>query len=127
MTSYRRPVPFAWWLRHRAYSLFVLRELTSVFVGGYALVLLLLVRSLAAGPEAYQAFLAALRSPAALLFHAVAFVAAIYHSVTWFGLAPMAVALRVRGRRVPGALVVAANYAAWAVLSLAVAWLVLRS
>lgn len=126
MRTYRRPIPFAWWLRTRAYSLFVVRELTSVFVGGYAVVLLLLIRSLAAGPEAYQAFLAALRSPAAVIFHTFALVAAAYHSVTWFTLAPMAVALRVRGRRVPDALILGANYTAWAALSLALAALALR-
>lgn len=126
MRTYRRPVPFFWWLRSRAYTLFVARELTSVFVGGYALVLLLLLRSLADGPEAYAGFLAALRSPAALTFHAVALVAAIYHSITWFRLAPMAVALRVRGRRVPAALILGANLAAWGVLSLALAWVILR-
>ncbi len=126
MTTYRRPVPFAWWLRNRGYALFVVRELTSVFVGGYALVLLLLLRSLADGPDSYAAFLATLRAPAALIFHAVALAAAVYHSITWFRLAPMAVALRVGGRRVPGGLIVAANYAAWGALSVALAWLVLR-
>lgn len=126
MKTYRRPMPFAWWLRTRAYTLFVVRELTSVFVGAYALVLLLLLRSLATGPEAYGAFLEALRSPGLLLFHAAALAAAVYHSTTWFRLAPMAVALRARGRRISGAAVVAANYVAWAALSLAVAWLVLR-
>ena len=125
MRTYRRPVPFAWWLRTRAYALFVVRELTSVFVGGYALVLLLLLRAVADGPDAYAGFLGALRSPAALLFHAVALAAAVYHSVTWFRLAPMTVALRVGGRRVPGALIVAANYVAWAALSLALGWLIL--
>jgi fumarate reductase subunit C len=127
MKEYRRPMPVAWWLRRRPYTFFMLRELTSLLIAVYALVLLLLVRSLARGPDAYQAFLEVLRSPAAIAFHVVALAAAVYHSVTWFRLAPMAVALRVGGRRLPAPAVVAANYAAWVLVSLAVAWLLLRS
>jgi fumarate reductase subunit C len=127
MKEYRRPMPVAWWLRRRPYTFFMLRELTSLLIAVYALVLLLLVRSLARGPDAYQVFLEVLRSPAAIAFHVVALAAAVYHSVTWFRLAPMAVALRVGGRRLPAPAVVAANYAAWALVSLAVAWLLLRS
>jgi fumarate reductase subunit C len=126
MKVYMRPMPFAWWLRRRPYTFFVVRELTSLFIAVYAVVLLLLVRSLGRGPAAYQAFLEALSSPAAIAFHVVALAAALYHSVTWFRLAPMAVALRVGGRRVPAPAVVGANYAAWAMASLAIAWLLLR-
>ena len=46
---------------------FILRELTSMFVAFYAIVLLLHVRSLALGPEAYDAFQAWLASPLSLV------------------------------------------------------------
>ena len=126
MKAYHRPTEFNWWLTNRAYFLFVVRELTSVLIAGYMVFLLVLLRRVAAGPEAYAAYLRFLGSPGMLLFHLVALAAALYHSITWFRLAPMAVTLRVRGRRVPGATVVAANYAAWLTISLVVAWIVLR-
>ena len=48
-----------------------------------------------------------------------------FHAVTWFNLAPQAMVVRLRGKRVPGVWIAAANYAAWAVVSALVAWLVL--
>jgi len=123
---YRRPTEFAWWLTSRTYLLFVVRELTSVFIAGYGAVLLVLLQRLAAGPEAYAAYLRFLASPGMLLFHLVALAAAVYHSLTWFRLAPLAMPLWWRGRRVPSRTVVAAAYAGWGALSLVVAWVVLR-
>src|SRR3989304_3783481 len=48
-----------------------------------------------------------------LFFHLAALAAALYHSITWFRLAPMAITLRVRGRRVPGAILVAGHRGRW--------------
>jgi fumarate reductase subunit C len=123
---YSRPPEFAWWLTNRAYFFFVVRELTSVFIAAYVVVLLLLLRRIAAGPQAYAAFLQGLRSPGMLVFHLAVLAAAVYHSITWFRLAPLALPLRLGGRRVSGRTVVAATFALWAALSLAVAWIVLR-
>lgn len=125
MKTYSRPVEFAWWLTSRAYFLFVVRELTSVFIAAYLVVVLILLRRLDAGPAAYAAYLQFLRAPGMLLFHAVALAAAVYHSVTWFRLAPQALVVRVGGRRAPAPAVVWMNYALWAAVSAFVAWLIL--
>jgi fumarate reductase subunit C len=50
----------------------------------------------------------------------------VFHAVTWFNLAPQAMAVRVGGRRVPGAWIAAANYLAWVAASALVGWLLLR-
>ena len=50
----------------------------------------------------------------------------LLHSVTWFNLAPKAMVVRLKGKRMPDALVAGANYAAWLVLSAAVAFFLLR-
>lgn len=126
MKTYSRPVEFAWWLTSRAYFLFVVRELTSVFIAAYLVFFLILLRRLDAGPDAYAAYLRFLRAPGMILFHVVALAAAVYHSITWFRLAPQALVVRVGGRRVPARAVVWANYALWAAASAFVAWLVLR-
>jgi len=123
---YRRPSEFAWWVTNRAYFLFVVRELTSVFIAGYGVVLLVLLQRLAAGPQTYAAYLRFLASPGMIFFHLVALAAALYHSVTWFRLAPQAMPVRLRGRRVPPPAIVAAGYAAWGAISLVVVWIVLR-
>jgi fumarate reductase subunit C len=115
-----------WWLQKPSYALFVLRELTSVFVAVFAGVLLWQLQALAQGPEAYARFLDRLRTPPALALHAVALVFVLYHTVTWFHLSPRAMVLRLRGRRVPDPLIVGASYAAWLVLSAAVGLILVR-
>jgi len=126
MIPYRRPVRFTWWWGRRAYTLFVVRELTSVFIGTYAVLLLLLVHRLGQGRAAYDAYLQFLTTPQMLTFHIVALAAALYHAVTWFALAPKALAVRTGGHRVPARVIVAANYATWIAASAVVAWIVLR-
>jgi fumarate reductase subunit C len=123
---YRRRVSVWWWLQSRSYTGFVLRELTSVFVALFALVLLWQIRALGHGPEAYTRFLGRLRSPLLVAFHAVALLFVLFHSFTWFNLAPKAMVVRLKGKRVPDLVVAGANYAAWVVLSAAVAAFLLR-
>ena len=124
---YRRRVSVWWWLKNPAYALFVVRELTSVAVAWFALVLLWQVRALTAGSEAHAAFLERMRSPAFLVLNTIALAFVLFHSVTWFNLAPKAIVLRPGGRRVPDALIAGANYAAWLVLSAAVLLLFRRA
>jgi fumarate reductase subunit C len=123
---YRRRVSVWWWLRNPTYTGFVLRELTSVFVIFFAAVLLWQLRALVQGPEAYTHFLARLRTPVFLTLHGVAFVFILVHAVTWFNLAPKAMAVRLKGKRVPDRVVIGLNYAAWLALSAAVAFVLLR-
>jgi succinate dehydrogenase subunit C len=123
---YRRRVSVWWWLQSRSYTGFVLRELTSVFVAFFALVLLWQIRALGQGPEAYARVLTRLRSPLFVTLDVLALVFVLFHSITWFNLAPKAMVVRLRGKRVPDLLVAGANYAAWVVLSVAVAAVLLR-
>jgi fumarate reductase subunit C len=122
---YRRRVSVWWWLQHRAYTGFVLRELTSVFVAFFAGVYLWQLSALARGPEAYARFLARMASPVFVALNGIAFVFVLYHSITWFNLAPKAMVMRISGKRVPDAVIIGLNYAAWVVLSVLVACVVL--
>jgi fumarate reductase subunit C len=120
---YVRPEPVWWWLQSKAYVLFVLRELTSVFIAAYVVLVLRLLQQVAAGPAAYERYLRWLASPWLVSFQAVALIAAIYHSVTWLRLTPMTVVVRVRGRRVPAPVIVTTNVVVWAALSVLMVWL----
>ena len=123
---YRHPVSVWWWLESWRYTKFVLRELTSVAVGFFALELLLEVRAVRKGPEAYAHFLARLENPALIILNALAFMFVLFHSITWFNLAPKAMQVRAAGRRLPDALISGTNYAAWVVVSAVLAWWILR-
>ena len=122
---YRRRVSVWWWLQSRSYTGFVLRELTSVFVAFFALLLLWQIRALAHGPDAYARVLARLRSPLFVTLNALALAFVLFHSITWFNLAPKAMVVRLNGKRVPGTWIAASNYVAWALVSALVAWLLL--
>ena len=120
---YRRPVSVWWWLESWRYTRFVLRELTSVPVGYFCIVLLWLTAALVEGPEAYARFLASMQSPVFVLLNVLTAGAIFFHALTWFHLAPKAMVVRLGGKRVPDDLVVAANYALWGGASAAVLWL----
>src|SRR5262245_65870703 len=109
---YRRRVSVWWWLQNRSYTAFVLRELTSVFVAFFAVLLLWQLRALARGPEAYGQFLARLRTPSFLALDAIAFVFVVFRATTWFNLTPKALVVRPSPQRLPDSIVVAVNYAA---------------
>lgn len=123
---YRRRVSVWWWLGKAPYALFVAREMTCVPVAFFALVTLWAVHALRAGPEAYAAFLAWMRTPIFVALNVVAFAAMLFHSVTWFNLAPKAMVVRIGGWRAPDLLISGSNYLAWLVLSAGVAFLLLR-
>jgi fumarate reductase subunit C len=113
-------------MESHSYTGFVLRELSAVAVAFFAVVLVAQIRALARGPEAYARFTTTLTSPAVLVLSAVAFLFVFFHAITWFNLAPKAMVVRVRGKRVPDAAISGSNYAAWVVLSAVVAFLMLR-
>jgi fumarate reductase subunit C len=115
-----------WWLTRRSYLAFILRELSSIFVAWFVVYLLLLVRAVSEGESAYRQFLAWSGRPVVLLVNVVGLIFVVFHAITWFNLAPQALVVHLRGKRVPGALITASNYLAWAATSALVVWLVLR-
>jgi fumarate reductase subunit C len=115
-----------WWLETWSYAGFVIRELTSVFVALFALVMLWDVLALAKGPEAYARFIARLSGPDFIALHVVGMVFVLFHSITWFNLAPKAAVVRLQGKRVPDRMIAGANYVAWFFLSALIAFFVLR-
>ncbi len=124
--TYRRPISTWWWLRKRSYFLFVMRELSSLFVAWLVLFLLLFVEAVFEGEDAYRDFLDRASSGPLLVVNVIAFAFLLLHTVTWFGVTPQAMDLRLRGRKVPTAAVLGAQYVALAVVSGFVFWLVAR-
>ena len=120
----RQRVSLFWWLSKRSYLAFVVRELTSVAVAWFVIYLLLLVRAVGSGPDAYQNFLDWSARPWMVALNVLALAMVVYHTVTWFAVTPQAMALRIRGRRVPGPAIAGALYLAWFVVSALLYWLV---
>jgi len=125
MSPYHRSMAPTWWLSNRPYFLFMVRELTSVFIAAYLMLFLLMLHKLAVGREAYEAYLRFLAAPGMFAFHVLALAAAVFHSVTWFALTPTAMAVRFREKRVPPMIVAGFNYVAWIALSMVMISIVL--
>ena len=118
--EYVRPLPAMWWLKRRTYFLFMLRELTCVFVSGYALFLLLLMSR----RDDPQAFADLLYSPLSITLQIIALPMVLYHTVTWLNLTPKVMVLWRGEEKVSPTLIAGANYAAWLVVSIVIVWIV---
>lgn len=123
---FHRRIPVLWWTRKRSYFVFVMRELSSLFIAWLVLYLLLLVRSVGRGEQAYEDFLDWATSPWLVVLNVVAVAFVVLHTVTWFSLTPQAMVLDVGGRRVPPTVIIGAQYAALGVVSAFILWLVTR-
>jgi fumarate reductase subunit C len=102
---------------------YMAREVTCIFIAIYTAILIVGIARLTEGQEAYDGFLQALRTPGSIAFHVVALVFSIYHSFTWFNLAPKAMPVRIGERALPQGVIAGAHYVGWVVLTLIVLWL----
>jgi fumarate reductase subunit C len=120
----RRPSTY-WWLERRAYLSFITRESSSIFIAWFVVYMLLLVRAVSRGDASYQEFLLWSRHPVVMVLNVVTLFFVVFHAVTWFNLAPKAMVVHVRGKRLPGLFISASNYGAWVAATALVVWLLL--
>ena len=118
--EYIRPMPSNWWLKRKSYFMFMVRELTCLFVGGYALFLLILASRLGAAED----FSVLLKNPLWIVFQVVALPMVLYHTVTWLNLTPKVLVIWRGESRVSPLLIAGAHYVAWLVVSVIVLWIV---
>lgn len=123
---YRPQVSTYWWLGKWAYVKFILRELTSVAVAWTVALLLLQIFSLIRGGPFYDQFMMLMSFPWMIAINIVAFGFLLMHSITWFNLAPKAMAVRVHGKRVPALAISGPQYLAWIVISAIVIFIISR-
>lgn len=123
--EYIRPMPPGWWLKKKSYTLFMIRELTAIFVAGYAIFLLTLIYRAMQGMEVFTAFVQGLKSPLSIVLHLLALVMAIYHSVTWFNLTPKVLVVWRGEEQVNPNLIAASHYVAWLLVSVVIAGVVI--
>ena len=125
MSLYHRQIPNTWWLKRKSYFLFIIRELTSVFVAGYCVFLLVLIFKVGQGQEAYTSLINSLTSPTSIVLHVISLIFVLYHTVTWFNLTPKILVLYKGQERIPEWLVAGSVYVGWIVVSAVIIWLLL--
>jgi len=122
---YVRPVSTtSWWLRQPRYVQYMAREASCIFIGAYTGVVVVGVMQLSRGEAAWNSFLAAMHTPASIVFHLLALAFALYHTTTWFNVTPKAMPLQIGETRIPGSAIVAAHYVGWALVSVMVLFFV---
>jgi fumarate reductase subunit C len=120
-----RPLPRTWWLARAAYTRFMVRELTSVAVFAYTLVLIWALWSAGDGGS-FSTFFSFLHSPWSVMLHILVLGLALYHTVTWIALTPKVLVLWRDDEQVDPRLIIGANALLFLLLSGVVAWVVLR-
>lgn len=114
---YYPQMPTAWWFKKWSYFLFLLREMTSVFIAVFLVVYLFQIYHITQGADAYGDFAGQFRSGGWIAFHVVALIFAVFHSLTWFKTAAVILSPRVGGWVMPPWMVVALHIAAWLAVS----------
>ena len=114
---------YGWFFRSPRYLRYMAREVTCVFIGLHALILIMALMRLSQGREAWEVFLANLTRPAGVALQLLILVFAVYHSTSWFNVTPKAMPVQIGENFLPGVVIVGAHYAGWLVASVALLFL----
>ena len=119
-----RPLPRNWWLKKAPYFQFMIRELTSLAVLAYALLLIWALWS-AAGSGSFSNFYGFLNRPLSVWLHVLVLVLALYHMGTWIALTPKVMVLWRDDEQVDPDFIAGVNGILFLAVTGAVLWLVL--
>ncbi|WP_094751511.1 fumarate reductase subunit C [Psychromonas sp. CD1] len=114
---YIRKLETNWWLKTGFYTRYMLREGSCIFITLYSLILTWGIFNLSQGESSFNMWLDTLQNPFFIILHLIVLIFALYHSITWFALAPKAIALWVKGTRIEDSVIIATHYAAFAIVT----------
>lgn len=123
-----RPMPATWFLHNRHVLKFMIRELTSFFVLGFAILLIVMLYNANQGAEEFRKFyVGVVQSGWMKAFLWLCFIFVLFHSFTSFNAAPTIMAPRWGEDKIDPRIIIAANYGVWLIVSLVVLIFVLPS
>ena len=114
-----------WWTARGSYFLIFLREVSSVFIAAYVVLLIILIANAGGDQASYESYFELFTSPGMLVLHVVAFLFSLLHTITFFNLIPKGLSVRLGEEPVPPALISGPNYAVWGVVSVIVLLVIL--
>jgi len=109
-----------WYLKQARYMRYMSREVTCIFIGAFALLMLCTLERLYSGPEAFASFMAALKGPWSFLGLTVILIFAVHNATNWFNVTPKAMPVQIGEEFLDGKYIVGAHYAVWVIVSLVV-------
>jgi len=115
----RPPARYSWWMRQGRYWRYMMRELSSLFIGIFCFILVWGLFRLAQGEAAFNHWTNELWYQSAGLCWLI-FLFATYHSYTWFMVTPKAMPIKLNGKRVAAYIIIGAHFLLWLFASLVV-------
>ena len=115
-----RRLGWTWWTLKGSYFRIFLREVSSAFILAEVVLFMLLIHKAGQDPETYGAYREFLWHPLMVVFHLVALAFALWHTFTFFLIAPSALPSQIAGRRIPPAFIIGQQFAGLAAISLLV-------
>jgi fumarate reductase subunit C len=109
-----------WYLKQPRYMRYMSREVTCIFIGAFALLMVCAVERLSQGQAAFESFMAAITGPWSFLGLAVILAFAVHNATNWFNVTPKAMPVQIGEEFLDGKYIVGAHYAIWIVASLVV-------
>ena len=123
---YHKQISRTWWLRNRRYALFMLREVSSIFLALFVILYLVQLALLVAEPDLYNRYLTLMRTPGWIALHIVILAFALLHTFTWLSSLPAVQMVRVRGKEAPRREVWLAGLIGWLAVSVGIGLVILR-
>ncbi|MGH8947070.1 MAG: hypothetical protein ACRDVL_13110 [Acidimicrobiia bacterium] len=120
-----KPLPRTWWLRRATYFRFMIRELTSLAVLAYTLLMVWALLSSSGDAGSFPGFFEFLTSGTSVLLHILLLVLALFHTGTWIALTPKVLVLWRDDERIEPDVIAGANSVLFLVVSGVVLWLVM--
>ncbi len=116
--AYRRDVKVSWWTEIGFYRAYMLREATAIFMLIYTVLLMFGLSALVESKEAFLDWATFMTCGWTQWFSVVSLLMALYHTGTWFAATPKVMPLQIGDKKVPGHLIIAANWIAFFVTAL---------
>lgn len=114
---YVREMPRTWWKDSAFYRFYMVREATVLPLIFFTLFLTFGLASLVMGENAWNNWLGFMQNPIVIAINIVALIGSLIHAYTFFAMMPQVMPIRIQGKLLDKKLIVAAQWAAVAVIS----------
>ncbi|RSD33066.1 fumarate reductase subunit FrdC [Vibrio pectenicida] len=117
---YVRKITRTWWKDHPFYRFYMLREATVLPLVLFTLFLTFGLGSLVKGADAWHTWLEFMASPIVITINLLALAGSLLHAQTFFSMMPQVMPIRIKGKLLDKKMIVFAQWAAVAFISLIV-------
>ena len=121
---YVREMTRTWWKDDPFYRFYMVREATILPLIFFTICLTFGLGCLVKGPEAWAGWLSFMSNPIVVVLNILALLGSLFHAQTFFSMMPQVVPIKIKGKKLDKKIIVLAQWAAVAAISLFVLVLV---